>query len=423
MAPLPGLRRGGGAARQEHQPAAVRAAGAVRRHGLLPDPGQLRRGPHRCGWPSHFILLPAGRGAGLLQRRAKWWSWWRVCALFCALSAVRRRCDAGADRIVAGVLACAFADQPERQRSARSNACAQKLAEARKGGAKRRARRSAQRIASDFHDGPLQSFISLQMRLEILRKVMERDLNAGMEDLKQLQALAQSQVRDLRTFLHSMRPVDVDGANLVATARRIGGELPEGERHPGDVPGRRTRPWACPPEMTLGSAADGARGAAQRAEARRRHAGGGGHGEDGPGPGDFGGRQRPRLRLRGTYSLEELELLRLGPASLKRRARSLNADLVLESRPGRGAGNQVPRFRCNDGGASWPRMTGEHGGRLIVFICVLAGLLLFAGCGRYADFTLPRWPAAATRRWPSAFAAGRPVLARAPAATGIRATR
>jgi len=40
----------------------------------------------------------------------------------------------------------------------------------------------------------------------------------------------------------------------------------------------------------------------------------------------------------GTYSLEELELLRLGPASLKRRARSLNADLSLESRPGRGSG-------------------------------------------------------------------------------------
>ena len=40
----------------------------------------------------------------------------------------------------------------------------------------------------------------------------------------------------------------------------------------------------------------------------------------------------------GTYTLEELELLKLGPASLKRRARSINADLVLESRPGRGAG-------------------------------------------------------------------------------------
>ena len=40
----------------------------------------------------------------------------------------------------------------------------------------------------------------------------------------------------------------------------------------------------------------------------------------------------------GNYNLEELDLLRLGPASLKRRARSLNAELLLESRPGRGAG-------------------------------------------------------------------------------------
>jgi signal transduction histidine kinase len=43
----------------------------------------------------------------------------------------------------------------------------------------------------------------------------------------------------------------------------------------------------------------------------------------------------------GTYSLEELELLRLGPNSLKRRARTLNADMQLESRPGRGAGLKV----------------------------------------------------------------------------------
>ena len=40
----------------------------------------------------------------------------------------------------------------------------------------------------------------------------------------------------------------------------------------------------------------------------------------------------------GTYNLDELDLLRLGPVSLKRRARSLGSELLLESRPGRGAG-------------------------------------------------------------------------------------
>jgi len=40
----------------------------------------------------------------------------------------------------------------------------------------------------------------------------------------------------------------------------------------------------------------------------------------------------------GAYSLEELDLLKIGPVSLKRRARSVNAEMTLESRPGRGSG-------------------------------------------------------------------------------------
>ena len=86
----------------------------------------------------------------------------------------------------------------------------------------RRAREAErQRIASDFHDGPLQSFISLQMRLEILRKLLERDSGAGMDDLRDLQELAQQQVKELRAFVRSMRPPDMQGSNLYASARRI----------------------------------------------------------------------------------------------------------------------------------------------------------------------------------------------------------
>ena len=36
-----------------------------------------------------------------------------------------------------------------------------------------------ERIAADFHDGPLQSFISFQMRLEIVRKLFGRDIDCG----------------------------------------------------------------------------------------------------------------------------------------------------------------------------------------------------------------------------------------------------
>jgi signal transduction histidine kinase len=193
------------------------------------------------------------------------------------------------------------------------------------------------RIAADFHDGPLQSFISLQMRLEILRKVMERDLSAGMEDLRQLQALAQQQVRDLRVFLHSMRPVDVDGANFVATARRAAETFQKESGIPVTFMGSNTN-IGLPADTTMEvlqmirealANVQKHSGATRVAVAMDKTERGLEISIDDNGHG---------FNFAGTYSLEEMELLRLGPASLKRRARSLNAELVIESRPGRGSG-------------------------------------------------------------------------------------
>jgi signal transduction histidine kinase len=257
-----------------------------------------------------------------------------ACIAFCAVSPygalVLERTV-----VVAGLLACASAVNKRRQ-GLEIERLRQKLLEAEKVAEKAR-EVERMRIASDFHDGPLQSFISLQMRLEILRKLMDRDLNAGMADLKQLQALAQTQVRDLRTFLHSMRPVDVDGADLVATARRAAESFQKESGIPVTFLGTST-PVGLPAETTqevlqmvreaLHNVQKHA-GATRVALAMEKTDRGLEISVDDNGRG-FG--------FAGSYSLEELELLRLGPASLKRRARSLNADLVLESRPGRGSG-------------------------------------------------------------------------------------
>src|SRR5205823_6224145 len=212
----------------------------------------------------------------------------------------------------------------------------EQLAEARKV-AEKSGEQERMRIASDFHDGPLQSFISLQMRLEILRKLLDRDINAGLQELKQLQVLAQSQIRDLRAFLHSMRPADVDGANLVATARRTAETFQKETGIPVTFLGTTT-PVGLPQEMTsevlqmlresLHNVQKHA-GATRVAVSMEKTDRGLEISVDDNGHG---------FSFAGTYSLEELELLRLGPASLKRRARSLNAEMLLESRPGRGAG-------------------------------------------------------------------------------------
>jgi len=236
--------------------------------------------------------------------------------------------------LVAGTLACGFAVSQQRQKRA-AEAADLRAAAAEKAVEKSR-EEERQRIASDFHDGPLQSFISLQMRLEILRKLMERDAHAGMEELKELQGLAQTQVRDLRTFLHSMRPVDVDGGNFVAVTRRMTESFQKESGIPVTFLGTNS-PVGLPQETAL----EVLQMLRESLHNVQKHAGAtrvalsleksdkgleisiddNGHG----------------FPFAGSYTLEELELLRLGPASLKRRARALNAELTLESRPGRGA--------------------------------------------------------------------------------------
>jgi signal transduction histidine kinase len=218
-----------------------------------------------------------------------------------------------------------------------------KVAEAAKAAEKAR-EEERQRIASDFHDGPLQSFISLQMRLEILRKVLDRDLDAGLEDLKELQRLAATQVRDLRTFLHSMRPVDVDGANFVATARRMAESFQKESGIPVTFLGTNS-PVGLPQETTteaLQMLREALHNVQKHAAATRVAVSLEKYDKGLEISVDDNGHGFP---FAGSYTLEELELLRLGPASLKRRARSLNAELALESRPGRGAGLKfrIPR--------------------------------------------------------------------------------
>jgi signal transduction histidine kinase len=236
--------------------------------------------------------------------------------------------------LVAGTLACGFAVSQQRQKRA-ADFADERAAAAEKGIEKAR-EEERQRIAADFHDGPLQSFISVQMRLEILRKLMERDAHAGMEELKELQGLAQAQVRDLRTFLHSMRPMDVDGGNFVAVTRRMTESFQKESGIPVTFLGTDSR-VGLPQETALEvlqMLRESLHNVQKHAAATRvalsleRSDKGLEISIDDNGHG---------FPFAGNYTLEELELLRLGPASLKRRARALNAELTLESRPGRGA--------------------------------------------------------------------------------------
>jgi signal transduction histidine kinase len=258
-----------------------------------------------------------------------------ISSLFCAVTRYNDAELLGRTVVVSGVLATAFA-VVRRRLNLRIEKLAQDV-KASQDSAEKAREQERHRIASDFHDGPLQSFISLQMRIEIVRKLLERDVAAGMEDLSELQAIAQSQVGELRAFLRSMRPLDVDSANLFAAARRTAEVFQKESGIPVTFVGGNS-PLSVSPEISaevlqiLREALYNARkhaGATRVAVAMEKadhtleiSVDDNGHG----------------FVFAGSYSLDELEMLKLGPASLKRRARSLNAEMTLESRPGRGAG-------------------------------------------------------------------------------------
>lgn len=192
-----------------------------------------------------------------------------------------------------------------------------------------------QRIAADFHDGPLQSFISFQMRLEIVRKLLERDVTAAGDELRQLQDLCRGQVGELRGFVRSMRPAD-EGVSLNASLSRM---LDQFQRDTGISTTFAAGDFHDPAELEVSlellqivrealnniQKHSGASRLAlsiskgdRRLEITVEDNGGG-------------------FPFNGSFSLDELELLRLGPVSIKRRVRLIGGELQLESRPGKGA--------------------------------------------------------------------------------------
>jgi signal transduction histidine kinase len=196
-----------------------------------------------------------------------------------------------------------------------------------------------QRIAHDFHDGPLQSFISFQMRLEIIKKLLARDVEAASEELHQLQDLCRSQVGELRGFVRSMRPTD-EGVSLSASLSRM---VEQFQRETGISSTFSAGDFHDPAETevslellqivreTLNNIHkhSGASRLAisigkreQRLEISAEDNGGG-------------------FPFSGSFNLEELELLRLGPVSIKRRVRMLGGEMQIESKPGKGASLQI----------------------------------------------------------------------------------
>ncbi len=192
------------------------------------------------------------------------------------------------------------------------------------------------RMAQDFHDGPLQTFISFDIHLQYVRQLWERDPQRAAEELESLRQLARRQGRELREMIQEMRPVDVEGATLVSVLRRAVDDTQKS----GDLSVRfldETRGLAVPRKIirqVYQVLREALNNASKHARARNvvvcLEQGQGFFtltiDDDGEG-----------FSFSGRHTLEEMDRMRIGPVSIKQRARQMGADLEVESTPGHGS--------------------------------------------------------------------------------------
>jgi two-component system sensor histidine kinase DegS len=197
-----------------------------------------------------------------------------------------------------------------------------------------------QRIAHDFHDGPLQCFVGFQMRLQVLRKMMDRDPAKAIVELEELQQLARNQGEEIRQFVRSMRPAEIDGAGLVPSIKKV----VEGfERDTGIIctfVGSNTRVSPKDEAATeiLQIVREALHNIQKHAKAKHSTVGVGRDEDTFELSIEDDGQGFP---FAGAFSLDELDLLKRGPVTIRTRVRNLNGEMLLDSDPGRRAALKI----------------------------------------------------------------------------------
>jgi signal transduction histidine kinase len=192
------------------------------------------------------------------------------------------------------------------------------------------------RVARELHDGAIQSLISAEMQVDVLRRRAERDHGEMSADLEHIQYLLRREVLNLRELMQQMKPVDLSPeqlldymADLVDRFRRDTGISAQFTTELQDVP---LSPHACRELVRIvqeGLVNVRKHSAAQHVLVRFARQNGAWKltiSDDGTG---FG--------FDGRLTHQDLVNSARGPAIIKERVLNLGGELDLESHPGEGA--------------------------------------------------------------------------------------
>ena len=83
------------------------------------------------------------------------------------------------------------------------------------------------KLARDLHDGPTQSVAAIAMRINFVRRLIEKDADGSKEELAKIEDLARRTTKEIRHMLFTLRPLVLESNGLIAALRAMAEKMNE----------------------------------------------------------------------------------------------------------------------------------------------------------------------------------------------------
>ena len=190
------------------------------------------------------------------------------------------------------------------------------------------------RVARELHDTTIQSLISIEMQLDVLRRCNQDDQVS--KELERIQGMLRHEVLNLRDLMHTMRPVDIGPHQLLDfiadLVERFSRDTGITVRFISDLQEVAMPPATCRELVRIVQESMVNIRKHSKAQSAVVHFGAQDGlwklvvNDDGNG-----------FPFSGRLGLAELDASRKGPAVIKERVRSIGGDMIVESTPGHGS--------------------------------------------------------------------------------------
>ena len=83
------------------------------------------------------------------------------------------------------------------------------------------------KLARDLHDGPTQSVAAMAMRINIARRLVEKDPKSAVDELSKIEELAHRTTKEIRHMLFTLRPLILESQGLAAALKAMADKMRE----------------------------------------------------------------------------------------------------------------------------------------------------------------------------------------------------